>query len=166
MDEDLELHVAAALRNRRNLLERQLPCEHDALEPEVLHREDALEVVRDKLRRRMQLQPGEMLPADPRNANVLHDQRIRPHLVQSRQLLNRRLDVILVDDRIKGDVDLPTPLALTVPIAPTIPEQILEVLDPEVVRKRPRRELREPAVDGIRPRLKRGQRRLKVPGRS
>ena len=54
----------------------------------------------------MEFQIGKMLPADPRNADVLHDQRIGPHLVKPRQLLDRVLDVVLVDDGIEGDVDL------------------------------------------------------------
>ena len=106
VNKDLKFHVAAAFGDGGNLLERQLSRQDNTLEPEVLHRQHTLEVVRDKLRRGMELQIGEMLPANPRDADVLHDQRIGLHLVQSRYLLNRILEIILVNDRVKGDVNL------------------------------------------------------------
>ena len=106
MDEHLKLHVAAALRDGRNLLQRQFARENDAFEPEILHRQHAFEVVRDKLRRGVKLKVWEMLPADPRDADVLHDQRVGPRLVESRQLLDGALDVVFVNDRVEGHVDL------------------------------------------------------------
>ena len=159
MDEALERDVAAALGDEGDLVEREFARQHDAPEPEVTERQDAFEIVGDELRRRVELQAGEVAPADPREAEVLHDQRVGAELVETRQQVDGVVERPFVDERVEGDVDAPSP-------GVGVAQQPPEVVRRDVVRKGARGERGEPAVDGVGARLERGERRLEVSCRS
>ena len=159
MDEALELDVAAALGDEGDLVEREFARQHDAAEAEVSERQDAFEVVGDKLRRSVERQVGEVAAADSRDAEVLHDQRVGAERVETRQRVDGVVEGPLVDERVEGDVDAPAP-------GVGVAQQSSEVVRRQVVRKGARGERGETAVDGVGARLERGERRLEVSGRS
>ena len=158
VDEALELQAAAPLRDRRDLRGAQFAGEHDPREAELLQREHAFEVVRDELGRRVQLEVREIRAAEPRDAEVLHDERRGTHRVERGKLAERLGDVRLVDDRVERDVDLPA-------LRPREAHQAPEVRKREVGRVGARGELGESAVDRVRARGERGARSVEVPGR-
>ena len=168
MDEDFQLQLrtpvrrdlarAAARGDRRHLREGQLAREDDAAEAAFLQREDALQVVGNELRRGVELQRGEVLAHELRDAEVLHDQPAGPDLRQPRQRLDRARELILVQQRVERDVD-------ATPLRPRVGDQVRKFRVGEVLGERARGEVGQPAVDGIRARVKRRERRLEIPRR-
>ena len=68
MDEALELKTAATIGDRRDFGERQLSCKNDARKTDVLQREDAFEVMGDKLSRGVERERREVTTAKTRDA--------------------------------------------------------------------------------------------------
>ena len=78
-------------------------------------------------------------------------------------IINRLLEVRLVNDGIEGHVDAAggrTRVGVTNGVR--VADQLLEVLNREVCRESPGREVGEPAINGIRTRVKRRKRGFEV----
>ena len=158
VDERLEFESAAPFGDGRDFLKAEFTRQDDAGEAEFLQGENALEVVSDELRRGVEREVREVGAADSRHAEILHDQCVRPDLVQFRKATNHLLDFAFRNDRIEGDVDL-------LPVCTGVGDEVLEVVGGEVRGEGPRREVEKSAIDGISTRLESRERRLEVPRR-
>jgi hypothetical protein len=157
--EDLELEVGP-LVDARDLLDRQLARQDRAHDPEP-PRELAALGRRDRhLRRGVQRQPRHDLLREPRDAEVLHDRRVRARLVDPAQLLARERQLLLEDERVERDVALhAAPVQLG--------HHCAEAVEREVGRASARVEsVLQPEVDRVGAVLDGGAQALEVAGRS
>ena len=175
MDENLEFDVAAALRDGGDLLDGEFTREDNTREAKLPERENAFEIVRDKLGRGMKLKAREMIVNELRDAEVLHDHAIRADVLQPRQRLDRRIEAVLVEQRVEGDINLlrtrpecrAPPVAygrsaLRILPAPRIRKEPFKFLKGEVRREGTRRKVGKTAIDRVRARFEGGEGRLEI----
>ena len=158
VDEALEFKAAAALDDRGDLLDAEFAGKNNAGEAQLLERQHAFEVVGDELSRRMKRQTREIRLAQTRDTEVLDDEGRRADGLEFGEFTDGAFDVVLVDDRIDGHIDL---LALR----PRDTDEVLQVVRREVLRKGTGRIGGETAVNGIRPRRKGGESGFEIPCR-
>ena len=72
----------AAFYDGRNLGEAQFPCQNDTGETDFAHREDAFEVVGHELRGCVECEGRKILPCEPGDAEILHDEPVGAQLVE------------------------------------------------------------------------------------
>ena len=157
MDEHLDLY-AATLRDGLYFLQRELAREDDADKPQLLHGENTFQVVGDELRGCVEREGRKILPREPSNAEILHDDTVRAKLVEDRQLLDGGRKLVVVHERVEGDVHL-----LAAGCA-RVCDQLSQLVRGEVDGFGARREGVEPKVYGIRARREGGAGCLKGAG--
>ena len=142
MDEDLELDVGTFVADVCDLVQRELPGEHDALEAQVLHCLHAFDRMDCQLSRAVEWQAGEVAPDDVDEAEVLDDDAVRLVEGDVRQQSDCLGDLAVVDEGVDCDVDL-------LPLAAGQPSDDGEVVQREVDGTLACREILHSEVDRV-----------------
>ena len=96
-----------------------------------------------------------MPPHQSRDAEVLDDERVRADLREPRKRVDRAADGLFVLEDVERDVHFLLPGARKA-------DKVPQLVEREVRRERPRREVGQPAVHGVGARVERRNRRLEV----
>ncbi len=142
VDEDLELE--RCLRpDRRDLGHRQLPRDHDPLDPERLGEADRLRARERHLRRGVQGERRADLPHERRRPDILQEHGIDAGLGDGRHRVGEGVELVGEDERVERGIALEAPEVER-------PHQLRERLDGKVRRAGPRVEADvEPEVDRV-----------------
>ncbi|MPM75197.1 hypothetical protein SDC9_122188 [bioreactor metagenome] len=110
VEEHLQFQIGM-LRDSPQLFQRQLPFENHTADAEPRRRCHARRIVNSHLGRSVQRQRRKVLPRHRQHAEILHDQRVRAEFDQFGQILRRLRQLVLPEECIERQLELPPPVA-------------------------------------------------------
>ena len=132
-----------------------LTLQNHAGKSEILCKGESCGIVQSHLGRTVQHELRKIFARNPHDSEILHDDGIRPQFLQTRELLRRLVKLILLDERVERDIDAPGESV-------RIRDQARHLVKREIFGPFARVEAFQAAVDGIRPRVKRGKRAFQI----